>query len=229
MMGSGGVRGMSRTLRGSIRGLTGLFLLVVSLAPSGLSAQMEASDASGSDFELFASIGVLTPIANLTENPGSFGTVITPNALFGLEATMWASDAIGIGVLGMYAPVELDAFATQFMGAVPENLGSVDFAAAMANLTFRLRSSGSASTLEPYFSIGGGIRHLSVDEIAAPEAETSTDPAVTIAGGIRVLVADGVWIRGELRDIASRYTSPATGEAIFQNDFAVSFGLGFSP
>jgi len=230
MIGNSDTPGIFRTPRGSIRGLPGLFLLVaVLLAPDGLRAQMEDSATPGSGFELFASVGALQPLSNLTENAGSFSTVITPNVTFGVEATLWMSDNFGIGLLGSYSPADLDILAGQFQGTVPSDLGSIDYFAGLLNLTYRIRSSGSASTLEPYFTIGGGVRHVRLDQIAAPEAETSTDPAATIAVGIRVLVADGVWVRGELRDVASLYESPATGESIFQNDIAISFGLGIRP
>ncbi len=138
---------------------------------------------------------------------------------------MWVSNAVGLGVFGAYAPADLEPFSTQFQGAIPENLGKADYMAGLVNLTFRIRPSGSAGSLEPYFSVGGGVRRLAVDAIAGPQVDNSTDPAGTVALGLRVPMSSSILFRGELRALGSMFESPDTGESRFQNDVAVSMGL----
>ncbi|MCG8467744.1 MAG: hypothetical protein MJB57_05965 [Gemmatimonadetes bacterium] len=233
MTGCGGPR-ISRAQRGSNRGLVGLFLLclavsgALTLAPDRLAAQEDMVGDDGAGFEFFGLVGLIQPIANLTENLGSFGTVIDPDVSFSFDAVGWLSSNVGLSLLGTYSNPDLTALATEFTGAIPDDLGSVDYATAILNLVLRIRGSGSASSLEPYFAIGGGVRHVGVDPIAAPEAEDSTDPAASIAAGIRVPIGGSTWVRAELRDVASFYESPQTGDTILQNDIVIYFGWGTS-
>ena len=57
---------------------------------------------------------------------------------------------------------------------------------------------------------------------------TSTDPAGSIAGGIRLdgILSPRMMIRLEVRNNMSFYTSPATDESRLQNDMILSFGIG---
>ena len=230
MRGSGGVYNIYITVRTSIRGsLAGLLLFVSGmLEVTNLEAQMVTEDAasSGSTIEFFAVTGVLQPLANFTTNPTSFGTQISPSLTYGGELTFWSSDLLGIGIMGAYAPADMSAFTTQLSSPAPTDLGSTDYMAGLLNLTFRINSSGSASALEPYFTIGGGVRRILVDGTFDPEVTSSTDPAATAALGIRVPAIAGLWFRGELRNIASRYKSPATGEMSLQNDILITVGIG---
>ena len=128
--------------------------------------------------------------------------------------------------MGAYALAVMSAFNTQLSSPAPTDLGSTDYMTGLLNLTFRINSSGSASALEPYFTIGGGVRRTLVDGTFDPEVANSTDPAATAALGIRVPAIAGLWFRGELRNIASRYKSPATGEMSLQNDILITVGIG---
>jgi len=230
MRGSGGVRDIYMTVRTSIRGgLAGLLIFASGLLEAtNLEAQIATEDAasSGSAVEFFAVAGVLQPLANLTTNPTSFGTQISPSLTYGGELTFWSSDLLGIGIMGAYAPAGMSAFTTQLSSPAPTDLGSTDYMAGLLNLTFRINSSGSASALEPYFTIGGGVRRILVDGTFDPEVTSSTDPAATAALGIRVPAIAGLWFRGELRNIASRYKSPVTGEMSLQNDILITVGIG---
>jgi len=225
----GAVSGGRFTARPGIRrGLIGLFLLAVGLiGPPPLEAQLMAGqESTEGGFDLFLFAGAFQPLANLTEDPSSFGTVLSPDVVVGAEATVWVSRSFGIGVIGAFSPPDLSPVPTQFQGAVPENLGSADYLAGLLQVSYRIRSSGSAGSLEPYFSLGGGVRRISVDAIAEPEVETTTDPAAALAAGIRVLVTSGIWFKAELRDIASYYESPTTGDSSLQNDIVISLGFG---
>ena len=136
-----------------------LFLLLCGLYPgaSKLTAQMTPAAAFGDDTgpELFGLAGVIQPLNNLTDNTGAYGTVIPPDVMMGGEATYWASRAVGIGVMGLYSPATLEAVAGG-PGRGPGTLGEMEYLAGTVNLTFRLRSAGSAGVLEPYFTVGGG-------------------------------------------------------------------------
>ena len=227
---SGWVREIYLPVRNSVRGgLIGLFIFAIGLLEvASLEAQMETEYAatSGSDVEFFAFVGVLEPLTNLTANPTSFGTMITPSVVMGGEVTLWSSDMLGIGIMGAYAPADMSAFETQVNSPTPNDMGSVNYMAGLLNLTFRMRSLGSAGALEPYFTLGGGVRRILVDGTFNPEVVSSTNPAATAALGVRVQAISGLWLRGELRDIASLYESPTTGGTNFQNDIVITIGFG---
>lgn len=231
MMRSGSVRGHRSAVNGStLEALGGLLLLILAghAAPPPLAAQaLEEEDyATPTELEIYAFGGALHPLANLTFDDGSFGTAVSPDVVLGAELTYWFTERLGIGVVGAFSPADLQPVATQFQGAIPDSLGSATYVAALGALTYRIASGGSARALEPYFSVGAGLRHIDTDPIAQPEAESSTDPALTVAGGIRVPVTGSLWMRGELRDIASTYESPTTGDSRIQNDITVSLGVG---
>lgn len=192
-----------------------------------LSAQMTPAPPPGSDTgpELVGFVGVLQPLSNLTEDPTTFGMTIPPDLLMGGEATWWASPVVGIGVMGLYSPATLNPVRAGGPGRGITRLGELEYMTGMANLTFRLRSSGSTSLLEPYASVGAGLRRLRFAGRAVPEI-TATDPAATIAAGLRISLSPSVWLRGEVRDMASFYISRATDVSRLQNDVVVTIGLG---
>ena len=121
MRGSGGdVRlAVCSSIRG---GLTGLFLLAVGLGSPGLVAQMADQQPVDDDtgVEFTALVGVLDPLASLTDDPASFGTLMAPSVMYSGEVTLWTSRNIGIGVTGIYAAPSLKALATQFQGVIPD-------------------------------------------------------------------------------------------------------------
>ncbi len=229
MRGSGG--GVRLAVCSSIRGgLTGLFLLAVGFGSPGLVAQMADQQPvdDGTGFEFTALVGWLAPLASLTDDPASFGTLLAPSVMYSGDVTLWTSNHIGIGITGIYAASKLKALATQFQGAIPDDLGDVDYLAGMVNLTYRIRSAGSAGSLEPYFTIGGGVKHLGVDLIAKPEVVSSTDPMGTLALGIWVPINSWLRFRGEMRDLVSSFASPSSGVTKMQHDIALTIGLGIS-
>ncbi len=206
--------------------LLGLFVLAASAAPTALAAQTAGAPSRDGGFSVSAAFGVLTPLANLTDDPESFGTVITPYLAAGVEAIVWTSSRFGIGVVGLYSPSDLDGVGTQFQGATPDDLGAADYFAGAVNLIYRIRSPGSGGAVEPYFALGGGVRHVSVEAVAGPEVESGTDPMGTLAAGVRLEALPGLWLKVEVRDFASFYESPSTGESRFQNDIAITLGIG---
>ncbi len=188
-------------------------------------AQTAFEETGGKGFELLGSIGLLTPLANLTEDPASFGVTVNVNVIYGLDAIYWTSRHFGVGATGWYAPAQLQA--RDLPQGIPEiTLGDVQYAVGTLQAIYRFVGSGSQSPLEPYLAAGAGVRHLAVSE-ADPELATSTDPAGTVAGGVRLQgVVSKMMIRLELRDNFSMYESPTTGESRLQNDVVLTFGIG---
>ncbi|MDE2879482.1 hypothetical protein [Candidatus Palauibacter soopunensis] len=205
------------------------FFLLWGLAPgaSDLTAQMAPAAPLGDDTgpELFGLAGVIQPLNNLTDNTGAYGTVMPPDVMMGGEVTYWASRAVGIGVMGLYSPATLEGVAGG-PGRGPGTLGEMEYLAGTVNLTFRLRSSGSAGALEPYFTMGGGLRQLKFYGAEVPKL-SATDPMATAAIGVRVQLMSALWFRGELRDMASYYISAATDASKLQNDIGVTIGFGY--
>lgn len=218
MRGSGTIGRAYRTLP------TFAALALILCAPA--SAQMVEDASPARKVAISAAFGVLTPLSNLTSDPGSFGTVLTPSLVLGAEAALWLTDNVGIAAFGTWAPSELDSFGTQFQGAIPDSLGDATFVSGTANLLLRVRGSGSASVIEPYVALGGGVRHLSVEDIASPQVESNTGAVVTAALGARVGLGSGIWMRAEVRDFASRYESPATGDSRTQHAMMITLGIG---
>ncbi len=208
-----------------------LFLFLCGLYPgaSKLTAQMTPAAAFGDDTgpELFGLAGVIQPLNNLTDNTGAYGTVIPPDVMMGGEATYWASRAVGIGVMGLYSPATLEAVAGG-PGRGPGTLGEMEYLAGTVNLTFRLRSAGSAGALEPYFTVGGGLRQLKFYGAEVPKL-SATDPLATAAIGVRVHLMSSLWFRGELRNMASYYISAETDASKLQNDIGITIGFGVRP
>ncbi len=225
--------GRHREVRGrrAARGAPAVAALLALSATSSLAAQVPAAtgryevDPSRS-IDVTAFFGWVSPLSNLTEDPASFGTTISPYIAVGADAVYWLSRNLGVGVTGVWVPADLQIQPTEFQGAVPTDLGDVTYLAALANVVYRIRVSGTSSPVEPYFALGAGLRHLSVDEIAKPEVDTATDPAASLAAGVRVAVWRGVVMRAEARDVSSFFESPSTGESRLQNDIAVTVGFG---
>lgn len=203
-----------------------LFLCGLSLGASNLTAQIAPAAPLGDDTgpEFFAIAGVIQPLNNLTDNTGAYGILIPPDVMMGGEATWWASSAVGVGVMGLYSPATLEGVGGGF-GRGPGTLGEMEYLAGTVNLTFRLRSSGSAGALEPYFTMGGGLRQLKFYGAQVPKL-SATDPMATVAVGVRVHLVSSLWFRGELRDMASYYISSATEASKLQNDIGVTIGFG---
>lgn len=203
-----------------------LFLCGLSLGASNLTAQMAPAAPLGDDTgpEFFGLAGVIQPLNNLTDNTGAYGLVIPPDVMIGGEATYWASRSVGIGVMGLYSPATLEGVGGG-RGQGPGTLGEMEYMAATVNLTFRLRSSGSAGALEPYVTMGAGLRKLKFYGDQLPEL-SSTDPLATVAAGVRVHLTSSLWFRGELRDMASYYISGATDVSKLQNDVGITIGFG---
>lgn len=179
-----------------------------------------------SRWEVSAFFAWMAPVANLTGDPDSFGTTINPNLAFGVDGAYWFSN-FGIAAQGFWAGSELNVIATEFQGAIPEELGSANYYAASVSGLYRLGVSGPAAVVQPYFALGAGIRHLDVEAMASPEVEDSTDPVLTGGLGGLVQVSDALALRAEIRDYLSSYESPTTGDSALQNDFLFTVGLTY--
>lgn len=172
-------------------------------------------------------LGVLAPLNDVTADPSSFGTSVTVAPAFGVDAAFWPGGGdFGLGLQGVFAPGEIKVETTEFTGAIPDALGDARYFAGTATLLYRLRLSGARGRVEPYFGLGAGLRHLSVDPIAEPELEDATDPLGTLAAGTNVWFSRRLAIRFEVRDHVLGFESPTTGESRLQNDIAITVGLG---
>lgn len=206
-------------------------LSTATLWPSAATAQ-EAGAGRGrglgpsrADLGIFT--GVLAPLNDLTSDPASFGTSVTVSPLLGANASFWfGGGRVGLGLQGLFGPGELKVEPTEFQGAIPDDLGNATYLAGTATLLYRLRLSGARGRVEPYFGIGAGVRHLSVETIAEPEVEDVTDPLGTLAAGSHVWFSRRLAIRFEVRDHLSAFESPTTGDSRLQNDMTVTVGLG---
>jgi hypothetical protein len=182
--------------------------------------------ADQTSLEIGAFVGWMSPLSNLTENPDAeFATVVNPYVAFGAEAVYWVSRSFGVGAFGLFAPSQLQA--TQVVDpTAPVDLGDATYITAVANIVYQVPVSGTASPVRPYFALGAGIRHLDLDETQVTEAASSTDPVATLAAGVRIPFSAGIALWTELRDIASYFESPITGDSKLQNDIAITVGLG---
>jgi hypothetical protein len=215
------------TSGGRVRIHVVLAAALVAAFSAPLAGQQAIEETQDKGFELVGAVGLMTPIASLMSDPESFGATINVNIAYGIDGTYWTSRKFGVGVVGWYSSAKLQVLDTDFQGAVPDDLGRARYAVGMVEGIYRFRGEGSRRSLEPYLAFGAGVRHLNVDEIANPQVVTSTDPAGTIAGGIRL---DGIlsrmMIRLEVRNNMSLYKSPATDQSKLQNDMILSFGIG---
>lgn len=209
-------------------------LLTVALRPGGLAAQeTDASGADGSAGEVSAFagdgsafVGVLAPLSRLTRSE-DFETEVSAAPAVGLEVGGYRG-RVGVSVQGFYAPARLSLFPGDFAGALPEDLGAVDYFVASAAVRYRFPSVGAASAVRPYLALGGGVRRLEVQPIASPEVRDATDPLLLAGAGAHVRLGEGVDVRFEFRDHASTYRDPETSGTRLQNDLTVSVGLALT-
>jgi hypothetical protein len=207
----------------------GIALTLAALAAGTVQGQEMAMDqemdATGEGFDLLAAVGILAPVADLTNNPDTYGTSMKVSIGFSADATFWFSRNFGIAATGVYASPDMQP-RKLIPGEEEPDLGGATYLAGGLSAVYRLVGEGSRSAIEPYLALGGGIHHLKVDDEAAPELETRTDPAVTLAGGIRFEGISGIVMRVEARDFAYFFKSPATGDSRLQNDVYVTFAVG---
>jgi len=171
--------------------------------------------------------GILTPLSNLTESAESFGTNMSLSIAFGGEVAYFLPSGLGFGVQGLFAPAELTAEATDFPGAIPPDLGNVDWFVLSGNVMYRLDLKGPAGVVEPFVVAGAGIRRLGLEPIASDQATTSTDFAGNFGAGAFVLISKSIAFRVEARDYISSFTSEATGTSKVQHDVVVLTGISF--
>ncbi|MDX1393865.1 MAG: hypothetical protein R3195_05720 [Gemmatimonadota bacterium] len=218
------------TRRGRVRlpAVLAAALLGAATTTAPLTAQnpVDFDETGGEGFEILGAIGLLTPLGSLVSNEDGVGATVNVNVSYGLDAVYWASSRWGVGATGWYSPAQLSIVGLP-QGTEQPDLGNADYFVGALNAIYRFRGEGSRSPLEPYLAAGGGIRHLDVGGMAAPFVEDSTDPAATVAGGVRLQgVISKMMIRLEMRDNISLYESPATGDSKLLNDLLLSFGVG---
>lgn len=209
---------------------TALLLLAVTATPGpaqeapGPWGAEDPEPEAGPSFEASILGGVLAPLANLTDDPDSFGTAVTAAPALGAEVAVWLGGGFGVGLQGLWASADLQIVPTEFQGAIPTELGGAEWLGGTLSLLYRPALSGAAEAVQPFFGLGAGLRHLDVDTQAGPEVEDATDLVGTVAAGAHVPLV-GPWrLRLEARDFISSFSSPTADENRLQNDLAVSVG-----
>ena len=206
--------------------LAGALFLLPADAP--LAAQANGPQAAEGP-EVSLSGLVLTPLTPLTESDVSFDTEVSSAAGVTGGVTWWLGRHLGVSARAAWAPAQLNLRGAPLGAAVPDDLGDADYLAGTLEATWRFLPAGAASMLQPFVSVGGGVRHLELEPVAEPEARSATDPAATAAAGTRVRLWENVALRLELRDLVSPYDAGETGETRMQHDVAVSVGLILRP
>ncbi len=201
-------------------------LLFVALFPAGLSAQMGSQpqsevDVLGEGVEFFGLAGVLQPLGDLTDHSDGVGLTIPPNLLLGGEITLWPTSHVGIGLMGFHSATEL-GWVGQLAQTVPSP-GKLNYSVGIANVVFRIIAPGSAGALEPYAALGAGFRSIDFHGREFPPV-SSTDPMASVAIGMRISLVRSLWMRGEIRNMASFYHSQ--GGRRLQNDVGITVGFG---
>jgi hypothetical protein len=177
-------------------------------------------------FDLVGFVGWIAPLNDITNDPASVATSLKPSVSFGVEGTHWLGRGFGIGFHGFWALSELDVTPNVVTAEVPDGLGDANYFSAVVNALYRLPVTGPAATVQPYFLLGGGVRHLAVSEEAAPTVKDATDPQLTLGLGAFVQVASSLTVRFGLRDFVSVFDGPESDSQL-QNDIVVSVGVGY--
>lgn len=197
-------------------------------APSVAAQETGASRADRGP-EVSLSGAVLTPLASLTRSDVSFDTEVSSSAAVTGALTWWVGRNLGVSGRGTWAPAKLSLRGAPLGAAVPDDLGDAEYLAGLVEVSYRFLPGGAASMLRPFVSAGGGVRDLSLDPVAAPEARSATDPVATVAAGTHVRAWEDLSLRVELRDLVSPYDSGETGDSRIQHDVFVSVGLSLRP
>lgn len=203
-------------------------LLAPTAAPGQLADSAAPARGGSGGFEASLGMGVLTPLALLSSDAGTFATEVSTAVTLSGGVTYWLG-GFGVGVSTAIAPAELNVRGSGFTGPIPNDLGSADYLAATVDVLYRLRLEGAASLVEPYFALGVGARRLGLDPIAQRDVQTSTDLAGTAAAGARVRIGGGFAVRTELRDYLSSFDATANGQSSLQNDIVASVTLSVRP
>lgn len=196
---------------------------------SPLAAQEQGPPRAARGPEVSLSAAAMTPLAPLTRSDVSFDTEVSSSAAVTGALTWWIGRHLGVSGRGTWAPAKLNLRGAPLGAAVPDDLGDADYLAGLVEVSYRFLPGGAASMLEPFVSLGGGVRDLSLDPVAAPEARSATDPVATAAAGTDVRAWGDLSLRVELRDLVSSYDSGETGESRIQHDVFVSVGLSLRP
>lgn len=215
---------MSAAPRRRLAGLAALF----ALALASVSTAAGQSEGPQPGPELAVSASVLAPLAELTSDVAFSTEVSTAVGASGTVA-WWFGPELGLTAQGVWAPAELNVRPSEFTGPIPTGLGDVGYLAGTAAVTYRVPTSGALAAVEPFFGLGGGVRRLSLDPLASPDAEDATDPVATALAGVTTRVWPSLGVRLEIRDLVSQYESPLDGETRIQNDVLVSVGVTVRP
>ena len=217
-----------------VRSATFLWVCVGLTAPALALSQDFPELAQRDERERTRSIGVITgyfgvmaPLANLTEDPESFSTDVSVSIAFGGEFDYFFKSGFGVGLFGLYAPAKLTISPGDVPSAAPIDLGGAKWSTITANLMYRVDLKGPAGMVEPYVLVGGGIRNLNVDPIAAPEATDSTNGIFDFGLGAFTIISEHWAIRIDLRGYISPFNVEATDNTRTQFDTTILFGISY--
>lgn len=188
----------------------------------------ERGDGAGGP-ELSVSAAVLAPLTRLTESDVSFDTEVSTAVGVSAGAGWWLGRHLGVAARAVWAPAQLNLRGVSPGAAVPDDLGDATYLAGTLDVTYRFRPTGAASLLEPFLTLGAGVRDLSLQPQASPEARSATDLAGSVSAGTYVGVWEGASLRLEVRDLISEFDSTETGEGKVQHDVVISIGGSVRP
>lgn len=128
--------------------------------------------------EVSALAGATVSHGHLTAREFAFNTELADGGLLGADVAFWWPSGLGIGVEALYAPdIEILTSPGEKGFDLPGGIGGADYTSVLLSLRYRLWGPEGTSIVQPYWAVGGGIRHIRVDPIAPPDLTTATNPA----------------------------------------------------
>lgn len=208
-----------------------LILLLVGAAPGRAQETMAGGAAAGARpanggegayLEVVPYIGVLAPISDLTPNNGVFVSQLSSSVLLGGQVGYWLANGFGIAGRFGYAPASISV-AQASPDVTPPTIGDVHYLTFMGELLYRFELQGTASAVEPFVGLSGGVRRLSFQGSQTALAD-ATDPAGGVVAGSYVGVGGPLALRFEVSYTLSSYDGGSTGQSKTQQDLGVTFG-----
>jgi len=168
--------------------------------------------------------GSIVPLGNLIENRDGINAKLSSNGAVGGELALWLPSGVGVAGSVLYSQVSVVATpGANGFALTSGGLGNARYVAALAEVRYRYATSGAHSVIEPYWSVGGGIRRISFDPIAAPDLTTASNFVFTTALGTYANVSPRWGLRLDLRFLAGRYSEGISDTNLSETD--LSLGL----
>lgn len=179
-------------------------------------------------FEVTGFVSALAPLAKLVSNEGGASAELSSSAGLGAALGYFLPNGFGVGAWGVWVPADISVTAVDPDTGFPStsDLGDADYVAAVASLMYRPNLAGTVAVLQPFFSVGAGIRRLSLSAEDESVVNDATDFVGTVAAGADVDLSTSLALWLEVRDAISEFESEALELSTLQNDITISVGLG---